>query len=186
MKSVTKLVKPILCFYLALSLMFGGLVGIVPALHQLVEHGGRGPLHTHHDALTCRLTMALSHEEGSIHSRSHFPEPLDHNGLFVHSYAPFRFPSLPLARFWHGLCHFTELNAPGASEPSRSKDGPGHEHHSLAQMMINGLVDQPIDIPLLGPLPTSYLSQDFQTNPCFVESLWDAQTAGRGPPSAQS
>src|SRR5262245_22749691 len=147
--------------YLALCLAGGGAVAISPVLHRLIEHGGYGPAHTHSDlALRLAIRQHLrQHEHGHSHSHNHDSPPLCRPRLFEHSFEPFGLPKLSLARVWHALHHFFEAaTLPESSPPER---GPGHEHHSLFQLLASGLVDQPLAEPLLPTILTTFAASEF-------------------------
>lgn len=147
--------------YLALSLALAGAVAISPALHLWVEHAGHGPAHAHYGKRT--------------------PET-PRKQVFAHSYKGFTLPKVDLREVWHMVGHFL------ASEPAHSPadSEPGHEHHSLSQLLASGLLEQTSDAPSLEvtffvSIPGAALADE-----PLLDSRWDAQTATRGPPFRRS
>jgi hypothetical protein len=173
----------VLCF-LALCLASGGAIGLSPVLHRLVEHGGLGAAHIHGGSMPGAATHTHLRPDGDDPRHIHLPERLRPARLFEHSYEPFRLPKFPLTWLWRNVSRLiaTETSSP----PSSSKDSPRHEHHSLFQLLATGLVDQPIELPLLLSVPTVPILNEFPATTRFVARDWDAQTATRGPPSVRS
>lgn len=179
-----KRMQQLVSCYLALCLVGGGAVGINPVLHRLIEHGGHGPAHTHISVAPRAASTEPLHQHGNGQLHSHAPARPYPAGLFEHSYTPPGFPKISLSRLWRGITQLFEAAASPDSAPS--KDSPGHEHHSLFQLLASGLVDQPIDVPILASVPASFVSYEFPATTPFVARDWDAQTASRGPPSSRS
>lgn len=193
--------------YLALCLVFGGAVALSPILHVWIEHGGKAGPHTHlimqHEVAAVSQPQevhpghadapGLAHILSHALELSHPPSPSSAstqahaNGLFAHNYEPFRPPNLSALRHsLHAVFHLLGGRAPAASEPSPSGDGPGHQHHSLPQLLAGGLVEQHLDLPLLQPVPVSLTLRALPAHTPLLVNDWDAQTASRGPPSARS
>jgi hypothetical protein len=191
--------------YLALCLVFGGAVALSPILHVWIEHGGKAGPHTHlilqpeiaavahpqeihpSHADAPGFAHALSHAFGLSHapSPSSVSTQASADGLFVHDYEPFRPPNLAALRHsLHVVFHLLGGRAPPASEPSG--DRPGHQHHSLPQLLAGGLVEQFLNLPLLPPAPVSLTLRALPAHTPLRVNDWDAQTASRGPPSARS
>lgn len=168
---VTKYLQRWLGGYLACCLALAGTVGLSPLLHQLIEHGGRGPLHTHGKA---RLSVAASHWQ--VHDQAH---------------APFTMAGLGRAGEFRGpLAESAVLVAkPGvnsepapASNPPASGDAADHEHHGLSQLLLNGLVEFSPDGLTVGVLFPPRLLEAFSPSPLMLAGGFDPQTASRGPP----
>ena len=87
-----------------------------------------------------------------------------------------------MARLWQTLALALE-RASAAGRPADS-GSPGHEHHSLAQLLACGLIEQSIDPPLfeVGALPPPFVPPSPQE--VLLLPGFDPQTAGRAPPSA--
>jgi len=175
--------------YLALCLALAGLMGISPDLHRLLEHGGHGAAHSHRGLSAFEQDY---HPHGEDHSHPqphpHLHEANPENGgephgrIFVSNHRSF---SLPLEKVWLAAVRWVDqwaTNMDDAPASSPSGEEPGHEHHSLAQLLANGLLEQALDMPVLavhlslGPpvLPTPKL--------LVLPALFEAQTAGRAPP----
>lgn len=187
-----KRLRHIVSWYVALCVAFAGVVGISPLLHQVVEHGGRGPAHVHARIARSHTPPVHPHHHGPS-ERSHdsfvfpFPESSPSPGsVFVHGHPSFRFPTESLARLWHALGHFISGDPEDPYGTPFDPSHPDHSHHSLAQLMADGLVEGVIDLPRLPGLssPTSKVCSPFQA--LLPNPPWDAQTAGRGPPTVSS
>ena len=170
--------------YLALCLALAGTVGINPTLHRLIEHGGDGPAHAHSGFTPASASAAPLHQHGDAHWHADAPASPPPAGLFQHGFESFRLPTVALSRLWHGLTHL--FGAKTSSQPAPSEGDPGHEHHSLFQLLASGLVEPPLVVEILPSIPLTFASRDFMANTPLVASEWDAQTASRGPPSSGS
>ena len=175
--------------YLALSLALGGAVALSPMLHVWMEHGGTATWHTHLNG----WSEIAANFHPPVGDHSHAGElmialtPKRRNGLFEHSYEPFQLPNLSALRHsLHAVLHWLGGRVPTAREPSPSGDRPGHQHHSLPQLLAGGAVDQPLDLPLLPLAPVSVTHRALPTHTPLLVGDWDAQMASRGPPTAQS
>jgi hypothetical protein len=180
--------------YLVLCLAFAGLVGISPDLHRLVEHGGDGPTHAHQGVATATHRPPV-HSRDHSHPHPHEPDRAENkelearkgpSGFFVSKHRSF---SLPFARLWHGFVHFLEHSAsvPDGSQDTDSSDNtPGHDHHSLAQLLAAGLLEQNVDAPVLAFDFVLYWSSLPTPEAVILGRRFDAQTAGRAPPSRWS
>ena len=172
----------IACF-LALTFAVAGLIAINPSLHVAIEHGGQGAPHTHFGLASPVEANGHLHQHGDdawhrheVPSVPRIPTPV----LFQHSFRPFGLPTISLDRLWQALGWFFERPASGRSSPPT--EGPGHEHHSLFQLLASGLVDQPLDLPVLPSIPFALVSDTRPANAILIAREWDAQTASRGPP----
>lgn len=167
--------------YLGLCLALAGATGLSPVLHRLLEHGNHGPAHTH----SALAKFAASPDHDPPHPAGHIHLHRHQTG---HSSEPFAtarevaFPLHSLARLWRAWSDRL-AGDDGESSPSPTQ-APGHTHDSLPQMLLSGLIEQPIDVPLL---PQVRVLCDFQPRPahsfCLVRDL-DPQTASRPPPLA--
>lgn len=175
--------QQLLSFCLVLCVALAGAVGLSPALHVFVEHGGHGASHTHLGA----GGVAYSHEDVCP------PEP----GVFRTVVPPaaasqsaklFLAESKPLTLFGlqpQDMVHaFGRLIAkalahlPAAPSPGNA----GHTHHSLAQMLINGVVEGAAVAPLFAFAPEQFTFVSLLPDSRRASSNWYAPTAGRGPP----
>ena len=173
-----------LACYLALCLAFAGLVGVNPALHRLVEHGGQGPAHTHPRGLAHTVPDAGWHDHGDGQAHRHAAPDLPARSLFSHKYTPTGEPLLSLRGLW-GALKAVAGTSPSSNQPQPAGD-EGHHHHSLAQLLASGLIDQHLDAPVLTGPPISFVVVCcFADSPLLIPD-WDAQSASRGPPTSQS
>jgi hypothetical protein len=171
--------------YLTLCLALAGAIGINPLLHQLIEHGGTGPVHTHAGGFD-QLEGASTHVHPHNLLHRHNDEPLftpvhGNKRLFAHEHE-FALPRIPLKQIFHFLA---DLIKRGTESPDSSESTPSHHHSSLPQLIVSGLIDQHLELTLVQPIAyflTTYSSRD--TNFLLVKA-WDAQMASRAPPFAQ-
>jgi hypothetical protein len=70
----------------------------------------------------------------------------------------------------------------GHAANSSSEDEPGHEHHSLSQLLAGGLLEQTLDFPALEQTVVFIAIPVLLSNDPLLEENWDAQSASRGPP----
>ena len=183
-----KRLQQLVSCYLAFCLACAGAVGFSPVLHFWIEHGGQGPAHLHH-AVSEGVAPA-SHGPLSHHGRLPPPNPARAdtrlNGLIFHSQDSVRVPTIPLQRAWYALIQLLEVHGPAAPAPSSPEGDPGHEHHSLPQLLAGGLIDLHLDLPPLQDLSVSRtLHVPLADTPLLVRD-WDVPTLGRGPPSVRS
>ena len=157
-----------------LCLALAGAVGLSPYLHQLIEHGGHGALHTHpgNDDLVFESSTKLSSIRTTALEQSHPKRTLNRN------HRPFRLPVNHLATMVKALGEL--INGPASETPH----GPDHEHHSLSQLLASGLLDQHIDFPVLPHFVPSGSYTFLSPDELLLASIWNAQTPDRGPPSA--
>lgn len=180
-ESVTKRVRQLIAWFLALAFAAAGMVAISPALHVAVEHGGNGPMHSHFGLATPGGVFAHPHQHGDGPWHSHEAPVAPRSPLlFQHSFQPFGLPKISLDGLWQALAHFFDTASSTGSLPS--KDGPGHQHQSLFQLLASGLVDQPLDFPVLPSIPFALVTYRCAANTNWIARDWDAQTASRGPP----
>jgi hypothetical protein len=143
----------LLSCHLALCVASTGLVGVSPMLHHLVEHGGRGSVHSH-------------------------------QGRLSHAFVT--------PRHGHSQAAGDALGRPSPSErpltpaPSSSHEDSGHQHHSLPQLLANGLIEQHHDVPILRFSVVRWLVRARPTHTVLLSPDWNLQTASRGPPRARS
>lgn len=180
-----RLGRRLIACYLALCFAFAGAVGVSPILHRLIEHGGQGPDHTHNHFVARGTDFESAHQHGDAPLHRHTPAKVVPRpaAALSHSFKPFELPKIPLNGIWRALNHF--LAVASASESSPSKDKPRHEHHSLFQLIVSGLVEQPLDVPILSFVPFEFISRDFVAEAFLAAHDWDAQTASRAPPLAK-
>jgi len=179
--------------YLALCLALAGAVGVSPVLHHLIEHGGKGPAHTHTRGPVNGASTAHSHD----HSHHNFQTGQSHShelerssdssrskALSVQPHQPFTFSRIPFDELWQSFCQFFIKAA--EESPGTADDQPGHEHQSLAQLLAAGLIDLSASLP---PITGFSASLGFflpSTQDPLLPGSWDVQTASRGPPGERS
>jgi hypothetical protein len=160
--------------WLALSVASAGVIGLNPWLHQLIEHGGHGPAHTH-------VGLAAHHSDEDL-ARAAFDHTPDTKARLLNQHErPFRIPLL--AWLGESITHWLAGQGHDTSDPAPVR---GHEHHSLPQLMASGFVDFHINPPLLQPDKTSQKAEPSIGHETVLVRELDAQTAGRGPPFCQS
>lgn len=179
---VTVAARQLLAAYLAVCLALAGLVGISPALHVLVEHGGNGPSHVHRAELqqSARKTSGTLHEHGeSGHTHSHPPAPEPDTHLFVHSSGALPRVDVLASTFWHHVHEWLRHRDSASSQQSAGD----HHHDSLASLLVSGLIDgASTDVDSVVYLH----AREFCVAPLVTIPRgcdWDAQSAPRGPPS---
>lgn len=178
---------------LFLGICLAGVVSINPVLHVAIEHGGKGSVHTHHG-----VTSARPHSHPHLHSQPPCAAPGSLRALartepadvFVSTHLAFSLPSLSAHEFWSALREFLGQISSGEGadpDPSRDGDTPDHAHHSLSQLMADGLIDHSDDAPLFQVyfLKLDHLALPVPSDPRIVRQF-DTQTAGRAPPPGWS
>jgi hypothetical protein len=183
--------RQLISLYLTSCLAFGGTVGLSPDLHRLIEHGNRGPAHTHHVSGATAL-LAKSDEHKAAHTRPHshphaHPQAGPSYGQepFTHDHA-FGLPMVLVSRVLHAIGGLFLNDESVSSESSSSPENPEHHHDSLPQLLASGLIEQFLEAPslvcalILVPFVSSASEGSVLTHD------WDAQTASRAPPSIQS
>jgi hypothetical protein len=159
--------RQLVAVYLAVTLAVAGATGLSPWLHQLIEHGGHGAPHVHRGA-----------------SAAHAVRLKGTQARARHSFALPSFPAKWLRQLAHRLAHAAEETNPPTA-PADSPDTPGHQHHSLAQTLANGLVEAPAWAGFsLSVAPG--IQRDCPRVPVRDSgSELDRQAAGRAPPAAR-
>ena len=175
---------------LALGFALAGAIGINPVLHQLIEHGGHGPAHTHSAMMASANALSVWHDDGDGRLHQHLLRPPAPTQTrlqrpFAHSHE-FELPAIPVGRLLHA---FSQLLETGSSNPAGSvpSDNPaGHQHHSLPQMLLTGLLDQHLEVQpsAFRFAPVVFLAPVAEVLPLARD--WDAQTQGRAPPTSWS
>ena len=175
--------QQLLSFYLALCVAFAGAVGLSPALHVFVEHGGEGRAHTHVGA----DGVAHSHVEGARSKPGVFriaaPAETAARSVIIPSGAwkPVTLLGLQpqdLGRSLERL--FAKVAAHLPSAPA--KNDAGHTHHSLPQMLVGGVVEGTVVAPCLVFAPETFAFVSLLSDPRPAPAPWYAPTASRGPP----
>lgn len=172
--------------YLAACLVLAGAIGLSPALHTLVEHGGTGAPHIH-GRLDFAHAQAMPHRHGGDEEHTHVPSeiPLASSSdravkIFAHSADAFPGADVLVARLWERLQEW--LAQRDSSEPQSEQNG-GHHHDSLASLLAAGLIELSESlVPCLAEPPAATLrfSPSSDRVPAFD---WQAQSAPRGPPT---
>ena len=169
-----RLIRQLIGAYLALCLAAGGVVATNPFLHRLIEHGGQGAAHTHVG------TGGHLHRHGDSGWHSH-ESPARPRAIFEHSYDSSDSLRVAFAILGQLAAQLLE----GASESRPTPDEPGHQHHSLFEMLAAGMLEQPFDLPILPSVPAPCVRRDTAAESPFVSPGWNAQTASRAPPAAR-
>jgi len=166
--------RPLIAGYLVLCLAFASAVGLSPFLHQLIEHGGHGEWHTHAGT---EKTIGLI--VGSVPPEWQTAAPLSGESkqrvVLTRNHRPFKLPVAQFARLVNSVA-----NGLGGAEQPLNPDG--HEHHSLAQLLASGLLDQHIETPVLAHFVPSGSYLLLSPDELLLASIWNAQTPDRGPP----
>ena len=172
--------QQLLSFYLALCVAFAGAVGISPVLHVMVEHGGHGHTHSHAGLKNGNAIAEHAHPHPHPVPESQ-PAKSARIALPDHSPKLFGFHLSDVYRAVGGWIA-------GAVDPLPvtpvDENGSSHTHHSLAQMLLSGTVEGVADVPPLVCAPSVFTLSPESSRSSFVASLFDAQTASRGPPFA--
>jgi len=107
------------------------------------------------------------------------------SGVFVHRHESGS-RNVSVVEVWQSVVRLLErgLRNPSGAEPS--PDGPGHEHHSLAQILASGVVDGPPDVALALVPPAAPMAASIPEPVSVLVSDWDPLTLGRGPPFLRS
>lgn len=131
--------------YLAVCLVLAGAVGLSPALHTLVEHGGKGTPHVH-GRFDCAHAQPASHRHADGEVHSHVPSEIPTGSgsnrgarIFVHSSGAFPGADVLVARLWQRV---QDWLAQQNSSPASPDAGGEHHHDSLASSLAGGLIDQ--------------------------------------------
>lgn len=164
---------------LVLCLLTAGAIGVSPVLHRLIEHGGQGGIHAH---LAGKHASASHRNTRHPHAHGRFEQT--RSPELVEAKQERNSAAIHLIRLAHDWIH---QPAGHSSVPAdSSSDEPNHEHHTLPQTLLNGLVEQHLDIPLLHkPVAMSdFIACSPET--FFLSRDLDAQSASRAPPSFPS
>jgi hypothetical protein len=172
-----------------LSFGFAGMVGISPRLHVAFEHGGHGPEHTH--GWTTINSSAVRPVHPHPHGDATDPEKLSlqlgRPSFFVNAHRSFGLPSISIRALSQILTRFIRTSESPAGDASRPVPAsPAHDHHSLAQSLACGLIEQSVGTVILefGSVRFSFL---LPVPPeVHLEPFFDAQMAGRAPPPVWS
>ena len=190
---VTKRVQQLVGGFLALGLAFAGLVAISPSLHVAIEHGGRGPSHTHGGIPSNRYGLHAVHEHPHSHSQAdatdlELPPPRPNSPeLFVTTHRAFEIPSIPIRTLVGFLVRLSRSDthpAKNTSDPLPAS--PNHDHHSLAQSLACGCIEGSVGVFILefdSPRFSLLLPSPAELS---LERRLDTQSAGRAPPAALS
>lgn len=175
--------QQLLSFFLVLCVAVAGAVGISPKLHVFVEHGGHGAVHTHIGA----GGVVYSHEDVCPQGSGVFclvdasAPPVGPAKLSLLEPKPLKLFGLQprdICRAFGRLIAKAVAYLPAA--PSNS--GAGHTHHSLAQMLISGVVEGAAVAPVLVFAPEHFTFVSLLPDTRLASSGWYAPTASRGPP----
>ncbi len=180
MKNLHKLVAACLALCFALA----GAVGLSPALHKWVEHGGQGVGHVHYVTSAEGRSIEVRHDATA--PAPQLPIPRGHPAVTVRSSAAASPTGIFLSRFWQALNKGCADLKTESRAPSSAPQQPSHQHHSLPELLAGGLVDQAYEFPALAPPPETFASPITFVTQLAQAFAWDAQTAGRAPPIAQS
>jgi hypothetical protein len=174
-----KRAEQLVAWYLALCLALAGVVGLSPALHRLIEHGGHGPAHIH----AAGAQRELSHHHGEGHSHEHFVpsssiavQKLKHQ--FTHRHE-FTLATLPVRAL---LQLASELLASDAADSNSKEKAPSHHHDSLSQLVASGLIDQHFECDLLNAVYCSILASVDAVDARLLVRDLDPQASPRAPP----
>lgn len=160
---------------LALCVAMSGFVGINPALHRLVEHGGDGSAHTHRGGAT------FWHDHGDDHPhRREVPVAISFPQVdkrLEHVFQSHPFGSLPVREV------LTRLLKSWAGDNASEEPETDHQHRSLAQSLSDGLVESAFtwDARVVHLMPLS--CEGTSTRDFFPASDWSPHTASRTPPA---
>lgn len=144
--------------FLALCLIWGGIVVGSPALHVWAEHGGQGAPHLH------RCAMMVPSARG--------------RAVFVPTRGASACRTVDFQRFTHALHHVLA----GVAADAPAQKIPGHEHHSFVQLLAGGALDSAVDLAAPEPVSVSFRFYPLPPSVVVLTTAWSAQTASRGPP----
>lgn len=169
------------------------MVSINPLLHVAIEHGGRGSIHTHRGVTSAKLhshphlhSQPLSADSGSQRS---LPRT-ETSGVFVSTHRAFSLPSLSADEIWSAVRGFLGPLTSGddaTPDPSQDGDSSNHAHHSLSQLMADGLIDHDAAVPefQFHFFRLDHLALPAPSDPRIIRRF-ETQTAGRAPPPGWS
>ena len=189
--TVTRLkagLQKLIAAYLAASLVLAGVVGLSPALHALLEHGGKGAPHVHGRFESAHKNSATHrHADGEEHSHgpSEISRASDNNhaaGIFVHSPDAFPGADVLVARLWQRVQGWLVQQEPS---PASSDAGGEHHHDSLASSLTGGLVDYADPAVSCDSEPAAVVLRSSPSSDRVHAFDWEARFAPRGPPVVQ-
>jgi len=175
-----KVFRPWIAGYLVLCFAWAGVVGLSPWLHQLFEHGGQGAWHTHGGAKALAFDPGDAPVMASIGSQQGHAKEAPRR-IFTRNHRPFKLPTAQLAKLIEAAAEWL-----GNEELPANSKGEGHEHHSLAQLLASGLLDQHMDLPLLPHFLPAGDYRILTPDELLLACIWNAQTPDRGPPMSMS
>lgn len=174
--------------YLAACLVLAGAVGLSPALHTLVEHGGKGALHVH-GRFDFAHAHAASHRHAGGEEHAHLlPEASPGSGskraarILVHSSDAFPGADVLVARLWQRIQDW--LAHPESTPASRDAGGE-HHHDSLISSLTGGLVDQADPVVACHSSSGQVSLRSIPSSDRVCTFAADVQFAPRGPPVIQ-
>lgn len=174
--------------YLAACLVLAGVAGLSPALHTLIEHGGKGAPHVHGQLDSAHANPASHrHADGKEHSHAHSENsPASGNvhaaRIFAHSSGAFPGADALAARLWQRV---QDWLAQQESSPASSDAGGEHHHDSLASLLTGGLIDQADPAVSCDSEPAAAVLRCSPSSDRIHAFDWEARFAPRGPPAVQ-
>lgn len=171
--------------YLAACLMLAGAVGLSPALHTLVEHGGRGNAHVH-GRFDFDPAHSSSHRHADGEEHSHAPTEIPTGSgdgrsarIFVHSPDAFPGADVLVVRLWQRV---QDWLAQQESPPASPDAGGEHHHDSLASSLAGGLIDQADPVVCCDSEPNSVTLRDSPSSDRVHAFDRENRFSPRGPP----
>lgn len=171
--------QKIISAYAALCFALAGIIGLSPALHVGVEHGGRTALHTHPGGNG--RAVSASHAHPHPHDWKNYSPVASPARSRVSSGGSLTLFGLEPRNIYDAVGRWLARAAesfPAAPGP----DEPGHTHHSLAQLLLSGLVEGAIEITPLVVAPERGALFCLIPESVTVAGELYSPTAGRGPP----
>jgi hypothetical protein len=175
-----KLLRQWMGWYLVLCLAGGAAVGFSPVLHQIIEHAGVGLRHSHPHALPGSRVESRAQDRGlgNGHAHNHVPSQAGRGRIAIQPHGHFHWPKLSLDPWRRMVAALLDEG----SEAPVPEQGTDHEHHSIFQLLAQGVVDQnPEAFPVLRAPLCPILSPSVSPEHIFY-GTWEAQFAPRGPP----
>jgi hypothetical protein len=164
--------------YVALCFALAGVIGLNPALHVGMEHGGQGALHLHLGGNG--RVVGAHHAHPHPHEWESFSPPASQTSRLATGASLTLFGLEPQDIYRAVGCWLARMteSLPATPQP----DEPGHTHHSLAQLLLGGFVEGTIEIepPVVAPEPCSLFGPVPES--VTVAGEFYSPTAGRGPP----
>jgi len=180
---VTKRCQQILSCYLALCVALASAIGLSPELHVWLEHGGHGQTHTHAGAGGKAHAHTHARPRSQSSSTAFLPASQKAEIFFAEAYRPFTLPGFDLKTVYAGIGRWFAHAWSHATE-APAKDDSDHDHHSLPQLLMAGLIEGACDAPDLICAPPPVASAVTHCKPVGPVSDWNAQTASRAPPQS--